>query len=151
MIQENDTNTNINNNSFIKTNKSNISYVFSGKNLYSTNKMKNISNYGEPGVIRLNKNLSSASLKYKIENLKNLNRGSNVNFYPLKIRLKSRNIFISNYREFFKNLKRKEIKDNTNIGKNMNELNKKIIMNGGWGAQTLQKIIVLEICYIVNI
>ena len=151
MIQENDTNTNINNNSFIKTNKSNISYVFSGKNLYSTNKMKNISNYGEPGVIRLNKNLSSASLKYEIENLKNLNRGSNVNFYPLKIRLKSRNIFISNYREFFKNLKRKEIKDNTNIGKNMNELNKKIIMNGGWGAQTLQKIIVLEICYIVNI
>jgi hypothetical protein len=140
MIQENDTNTNINNNSFIKTNKSNISYVFSGKNLYSTNKMKNISNYGEPGVIRLNKNLSSASLKYEIENLKNLNRGSNVNFYPLKIRLKSRNIFISNYREFFKNLKRKEIKDNTNIGKNMNELNKKIIMNGGWGgAQTLQK------------
>ena len=113
--------------------------------------MKNISNYGEPGVIRLNKNLSSASLKYEIENLKNLNRGSNVNFYPLKIRLKSRNIFISNYREFFKNLKRKEIKDNTNIGKNMNELNKKIIMNGGWGAQTLQKIIVLEICYIVNI
>ena len=138
MIQENDTN--INNNSFIKTNKSNISYVFSGKNLYSTNKMKNISNYSEPGLIRLNKNLSSASLKNEIENLKDLNRGSNINFYPSKNKLKSRNIFVSNYREFFKNLKGKEIKDNTNIGKNMNELNKKIIMNGGWGgAQTLQK------------
>ena len=138
MIQENDTN--INNNSFIKTNKSNISYVFSGKNLYSTNKMKNISNYSEPGLIRLNKNLSSTSLKNEIENLKDLNRGSNVNFYPSKNKLKSRNIFVSNYREFFKNLKGKEIKDNTNIGKNVNELNKKIIMNGGWGgAQTLQK------------
>ena len=138
MIQENDTN--INNNSFIKTNKSNISYVFSGKNLYSTNKMKNISNYSEPGLIRLNKNLSSTSLKNEIENLKDLNRGSNINFYPSKNKLKSRNIFVSNYREFFKNLKGKEIKDNTNIGKNMNELNKKIIMNGGWGgAQTLQK------------
>ena len=138
MIQENDTN--INNNSFIKTNKSNISYVFSGKNLYSTNKMKNISNYSEPGLIRLNKNLSSTSLKNEIENLKDLNRGSNINFYPSKNKLKSRNIFVSNYREFFKNLKGKEIKDNTNIGKNMNELNKKIILNGGWGgAQTLQK------------
>ena len=138
MIQENDTN--INNNSFIKTNKSNISYVFSGKNLYSTNKMKNISNYSEPGLIRLNKNLSSTSLKNEIENLKDLNRGSNINFYPSKNKLKSRNIFVSNYREFFKNLKGKEIKDNTNIGKNVNELNKKIIMNGGWGgAQTLQK------------
>ena len=140
MIQENDTNTNINNTSFIKTNKSNISFVFTGKNLYSTNKMKNLSNFSETGVIRLNKNLSSTSLKNEIENLKDLNRGSNVNFYPSKNKLKSRNIFVSNYKEFFKNLKGKEIKDsNINIGKNMNELNKKIITNGGWGTQTLQK------------
>ena len=138
-IQENDTNTNIKNNSFIKTNKSNISYVFSGNNLYTMSKLNNISNFSEEGLIKLNRNCSSSSLKNEIENIKDLNNGSKFNFYPPKIELKTRNIFENNYEEFYKIKRNKEIKENINIGKNINELNKKIIMNGGWGNHSLTK------------
>ena len=138
-IQENDTYTNINNTSYIKTNKSNMTHVFTGNNLYTMSKMQNTSNYTEEGLIKLNKNCSSTSLKNEIESLKDLNKDSKFNFYPTKIKLKSRNIFDNNYKEFFKNKKKaKEIED-INIGKNMNELNKKIILTGGWGNQILQK------------
>ena len=141
IIQENDNNNSIinNNSSFLKTNKLNASYIFSGNNLYSLSKLQNISNYSEAGLIRLNKNCSTNSLKNEIENLKDLNRGSNINFYPPKEKLKTRNIFNSNYKEFFKNKRNKDIKDDSNTENNMNELNKKIIMSGGWGTQMLHK------------
>ena len=142
-VQENDIHSNINNinnSSFIKTNKSINSY-FSGNNLYTgsmTRLHNNMSNYTDAKFIMLNKNCSSTSLKNEIENLKDLNEESNFNFYPSKIRLQSRNIFHDNYKEFYKNKKLKEKTMNL-IGKRVNELNKKIMINGLWGTQNLQK------------
>ena len=111
-IQENDINTNNNNNSsFIKTNKSMNSY-YSGNNIYSGSMSRlynnNMSNFTAPKFIMLNKNCSSTSLKNEIENLKDLNEESNLNIYPSKIKLKSRNIFLDNYKEFYKNKRIKE-------------------------------------------
>ena len=142
-IQENDinnnTNLNINNtSSFIKTNKSNITYGLSGNNLYSLSRFNNASNYSEAGIIRLNKNCSTSSLKNEIENMKDLDSESFINFYPTKGKLNTRNIFHNNYKEFIKNKKGSREYD-PNIGKKMNELNKKIIKAGTWGTQTLQK------------
>ena len=140
-IQENDLNSiNNNNSSLLKSNKSINSY-FSGNNLYSGSLSKlrnNMSNFTESKFITLNRNCSSSSLKNEIENVKDLNEEDNFNFYPTKIRLQSRNIFQENYKEFYKNKKIKEKTLNI-IGKRTNELNKKIMINGLWGTQTLQK------------
>ena len=141
-IQENDINTNNNNNSsFVKTNKSMDSY-YSGNNIYSGSMSRlynnNMSNFTAPKFIMLNKNCSSTSLKNEIENLKDLNEESNLNIYPSKIKLKSRNIFLDNYKEFYKNKRIKEKTINL-IDSRTNELNKKIMINGLWGSQTLQK------------
>ena len=142
-IQENDLNSinNNNNSSLLKSNKSKNSYYFSGNNLYSGSLSKlrnNMSNFTESKFITLNRNCSSSSLKNEIENVKDLNEEDNFNFYPTKIRLQSRNIFQENYKEFYKNKKIKEKTLNI-IGKRTNELNKKIMINGLWGTQTLQK------------
>ena len=141
-IQENDLNLiNNNNSSLLKSNKSKNSYYFSGNNLYSGSLSKlrnNMSNFTESKFITLNRNCSSNSLKNEIENVKDLNEEDNFNFYPTKIRLQSRNIFQENYKEFYKNKKIKEKTLNI-IGKRTNELNKKIMINGLWGTQTLQK------------
>ena len=141
-IQENDLNSfNNNNSSLLKSNKSKNSYYFSGNNLYSGSLSKlrnNMSNFTESKFITLNRNCSSSSLKNEIENVKDLNEEDNFNFYPTKIRLQSRNIFQENYKEFYKNKKIKEKTINI-IGKGTNELNKKIMINGLWGTQTLQK------------
>lgn len=141
-IQENDLNSiNNNNSSLLKSNKSKNSYYFSGNNLYSGSLSKlrnNMSNFTESKFITLNRNCSSSSLKNEIENVKDLNEEDNFNFYPTKIRLQSRNIFQENYKEFNKNKKIKEKTLNI-IGKRTNELNKKIMINGLWGTQTLQK------------
>ena len=141
-IQENDLNSiNNNNSSLLKSNKSINSYYFSGNNLYSGSLSKlrnNMSNFTESKFITLNRNCSSSSLKNEIENVKDLNEEDNFNFYPTKIRLQSRNIFQENYKEFYKNKKIKEKTLNI-IGKRTNELNKKIMINGLWGTQTLQK------------
>ena len=141
-IQENDLNLiNNNNSSLLKSNKSKNSYYFSGNNLYSGSLSKlrnNMSNFTESKFITLNRNCSSSSLKNEIENVKDLNEEDNFNFYPTKIRLQSRNIFQENYKEFYKNKKIKEKTLNI-IGKRTNELNKKIMINGLWGTQTLQK------------
>ena len=135
-IQENDINSNYNNNSsFIKTNKSMNSYYSGSMSRFPNN---NMSNYTDAKFIMLNRNCSSTSLKNEIENLKDLNEESNLNIYPSKIRLKSRNIFLDNYKEFYKNKRIKEKTMNL-IGKRTNELNKKIMINGLWGSQTLQK------------
>ena len=142
-IQENDINSNNNNNnsSFIKSNKSMNSY-YSGNNIYSGSMSRlynnNMSNFTAPKFIMLNKNCSSTSLKNEIENLKDLNEESNLNIYPSKIKLKSRNIFLDNYKEFYKNKRIKEKTINL-IDSRTNELNKKIMINGLWGSQTLQK------------
>ena len=140
--QENDLNSfNNNNSSLLKSNKSINSYYFSGNNLYSGSLSKlrnNMSNFTESKFITLNRNCSSSSLKNEIENVKDLNEEDNFNFYPTKIRLQSRNIFQENYKEFYKNKKIKEKTINI-IGKRTNELNKKIMINGLWGTQTLQK------------
>jgi hypothetical protein len=140
--QENDLNSfNNNNSSLLKSNKSINSYYFSGNNLYSGSLSKlrnNMSNFTESKFITLNRNCSSSSLKNEIENVKDLNEEDNFNFYPTKIRLQSRNIFQENYKEFYKNKKIKEKTINI-IGKGTNELNKKIMINGLWGTQTLQK------------
>ena len=141
-IQQNDLNSfNNNNSSLLKSNKSINSYYFSGNNLYSGSLSKlrnNMSNFTESKFITLNRNCSSSSLKNEIENVKDLNEEDNFNFYPTKIRLQSRNIFQENYKEFYKNKKIKEKTINI-IGKGTNELNKKIMINGLWGTQTLQK------------
>ena len=141
-FQENDLNSiNNNNSSLLKSNKSINSYYFSGNNLYSGSLSKlrnNMSNFTESKFITLNRNCSSSSLKNEIENVKDLNEEDNFNFYPTKIRLQSRNIFQENYKEFYKNKKIKEKTINI-IGKGTNELNKKIMINGLWGTQTLQK------------
>ena len=136
-IQENDTNTinNNNNSSLIKTAKSNISYLNSP--LYSKI-INNRSNFSETHFIRLNKNCSSTSLKNEIENVEDLNEEGNLNFYPSKIKLNSRNIFQDSYKEFYKNKRSINIKTNIHIGKNMNELNRKIMINDKWGNQILQ-------------
>ena len=140
--QENDLNSfNNNNSSLLKSNKSINSYYFSGNNLYSGSLSKlrnNMSNFTESKFITLNRNCSSSSLKNEIENVKDLNEEDIFNFYPTKIRLQSRNIFQENYKEFYKNKKIKEKTLNI-IGKRTNELNKKIMINGLWGTQTLQK------------
>ena len=136
-VQENDTNTiNNNNSSFIKTAKSNISYLNSP--LYSKI-INNRSNFSETQFIRLNKNCSTTSLKNEIENVEDLNEEKNINFYPTKIKLNSRNIFQDNYKEFYKSKRSINIKTNIYIGQNMNELNKKIMINDKWGNQTMQK------------
>ena len=140
-IQENDTyTTNINNNSsLMKTGKSNnMSYIYSGSKYINNNR----SQLSETGFIKLNKNLSTTSLKNEIENLKDLNDKINFNFYPKNKKTHFINIFNSNFKEFYKNKNQKnnfKINNNNIIGKNLNELNKKIIMDGGWGNHTLNK------------
>ena len=135
-IQGNDTNINNNNSSFIKTAKSNIS------NLYSipyTKLNNNRSNFSETHFIRLNKNCSSTSLKNEIENVEDLNEESNINLDTSKIKLKTRNIFQDNYKEFYISKRSINIKKDINIGKNMNELNRKIMINDKWGNQVMHK------------
>ena len=141
-IKENYTNTNINNSSsLMKTAKSNISHMYSGNNLYSSfplSKLNDNSNYSETRYIKLNKNCLSTSLKDEIENLKDLNDKSNFNFYPSKKKLKTRNIFHVNYKELTKNkIEKKEniLKDD----KSLNDFNKKIVMDRGWGNKPLNK------------
>jgi hypothetical protein len=63
---------------------------------------------------------------------------TNIGFYPKKIKLKTRNIIENNYKEFYKTKKIKKDKD-IKIGKNISDLNKKIMLTGGWGTQSLQK------------
>ena len=140
--KENYTNTNINNSSsLMKTAKSNISHMYSGNNLYSSfplSKLNDNSNYSETRYIKLNKNCLSTSLKDEIENLKDLNDKSNFNFYPSKKKLKTRNIFHVNYKELTKN--KIERKDSISKGdKSLNDFNKKIVMDRGWGNKPLNK------------
>ena len=150
-IQENEYNANndfnlnnlnsINNSSLLlKSIKSNKNQSYNNSLLNSTpfSLMRNgsVDNLSS-GFIKLNKN--GISLKNELDTLKDLDEKTNSNFYPPpdKTEINSKNIFLNNYKEIFKE-KEKEIKKKPDKN-NFNEFNKKIILTKGWGVKTMSK------------
>ena len=151
-IQENEYNANndlnlnnlnsINNSSLllksIKSNK-NQSYNHSFLNSTPFSLMRNGScDNLSSGFIKLNKN--GTSLKNELDTLKDLDEKTNTNFYPPpdKTEINSKNIFLNNYKEIFKEKEKEKIKKPATKN-NFNEFNKKIILTKGWGIKTMSK------------
>jgi hypothetical protein len=128
----------LNNSSLLRTMKSykhqSYNNSFLNSNYINVNKTRNGSYDTLHGFIKLNKNTSS--LKNELDSLKDLDEKSDLNLYPKpkKIDIRHKNIFESNYRDF-RRLKNKENKSKNNL----NEFNKKIISNQGWGNRTMNK------------
>ena len=128
----------LNNSSLLKTLKSykhqSYNNSFLNSNYINANKTRNGSYDTLQGFIKLNKNASS--LKNELDSLKDLDEKTDLNLYPKpkKIDIRHKNIFESNYRDF------RRLKNKDNQAKNnLNEFNKKIISNQGWGNRTLSK------------
>jgi hypothetical protein len=128
----------LNNSSLLKTLKSykhqSYNNSFLNSNYINANKTRNGSYDTLHGFIKLNKNTSS--LKNELDSLKDLDEKSDLNLYPKpkKIDIRHKNIFESNYRDF------RRLKNKDNQAKNnLNEFNKKIISNQGWGNRTISK------------
>ena len=128
----------LNNSSLQRTMKSykhqSYNNSFLNSNYINVNKTRNGSFDTMQGFIKLNKNASS--LKNELDSLKDLDEKADVNLYPQpkKIDIRHKNIFDSNYRDF------RRLKNKENQGKNnLNEFNKKIISNQGWGNRTMSK------------
>ena len=128
----------LNNSSLLKTLKSykhqSYNNSFLNSNYINANKTRNGSYDTLQGFIKLNKNASS--LKNELDSLKDLDEKTDLNLYPKpkKIDIRHKNIFESNYRDF------RRLKNKDNQAKNnLNEFNKKIISNQGWGNRTISK------------
>ena len=151
-IQENEYNANndynlnninsINNSSLLfKSIKSNKNQSYNNSLLNSTpfSLMRNGSYDNlSSGFIKLNKN--GTSLKNELDTLKDLDEKTNTNFYPLpdKTEINSRNLFLNNYKDIFKEKGKEKIKK-SETKNNFNEFNKKIILTKGWGIKTMSK------------
>ena len=125
----------INKNSF--NNNSFLSSYNKYNNLTMSRNNKNLSNISTgrfDGSIRLNKE-GSSSLKMEIDSLQDL-EFKNINSYysPIRTGMKNVNIFGKNYKDIFKNMNKEK-----NVSKDLNEFNKKIITNMGWGSKTMRK------------
>ena len=143
----NDNINNINQNyNLIKTLKTNRNLLnnplLSSFNNYNSNlsvglNNKNNSFVNSPkyeGSIILNKN-DITSLKMELDSLQDLDYKNINNYYsPSRTGMKNINLFGRNYRDIFKNI----IK-NKNNSKDLNEFNKNIITNRGWGNRTMSK------------
>ena len=128
----------LNNSSLLKTLKSykhqSYNNSFLNSNYINANKTRNGSYDTLQGFIKLNKNASS--LKNELDSLKDLDEKTDLNLYPKpkKIDIRHKNIFESNYRDF------RRLKNIDNQAKNnLNEFNKKILSNQGWGNRTISK------------
>ena len=128
----------LNNSSLLRTLKSykhqSYNNSFLNSNYINANKTRNGSYDTLQGFIKLNKNASS--LKNELDSLKDLDEKTDLNLYPKpkKIDIRHKNIFESNYRDF------RRLKNKDNQAKNnLNEFNKKIISNQGWGNRTISK------------
>ena len=128
----------LNNSSLLKTLKSykhqSYNNSFLNSNYINANKTRNGSYDTLQGFIKLNKNASS--LKNELDSLKDLDEKTDLNLYPKpkKIDIRHKNIFESNYRDF------RRLKNKDNQAKNnLNEFNKKILSNQGWGNRTISK------------
>ena len=125
----------INNSSLIKSIKSNNNQSYNNNSLLNTTPfsfMRNGSFNNLSGFIKLNKN--GTSLKNELDSLKDLDDKDNLNFYPGKMQIKTKNLFVGSY----KDLNRDKIKKNSSFN-NYNEFNKKIILTKGWGTKTMSK------------
>ena len=127
----------INNSSLLKTFKSNKNQSYNNNSvLYSTpySFRKNGIYNNLTGIIKLNKN--GSSLKNELDSLKDLDDKDDLKYFsiPGKKELISRNIFINNYKDLFREQKKK-----TSTINNLNEFNKKIISTKGWGTKTMSK------------
>ena len=128
----------LNNSSLLRTMKSykhqSYNNSFLNSNYINGNKTRNGSYETFKGFIKLNRNTSS--LKNELDSLKDLDEKTDLSLYPQpkKIDIRHKNIFESNYRDF------RRLKNNDNQSKNnLNEFNKKIISNQGWGNKTMSK------------
>ena len=126
----------INNSSLLKTFKSNKNQSYNNSALYSTpfSFKRNGSIENLTGIIKLNKN--GSSLKDELNSLKDLDDKDDLKYFPIpdKNELNSRNIFISNYKDLFRQKKKQ-----TSTNNNLNEFNKKILTSKGWGTKTMSK------------
>ena len=129
-------NNNINLLKTMKINKNIISNsLLSSQNFHhlSVNSNKNISTGNLGGIIKLNKN-NISSLKVELDSLKDLDYKER-NFYsPDKTGMKNINLFGKKYNYFFRNINKDK---NMSVG--VNEFNKSIITNTGWGNKTMRK------------
>jgi hypothetical protein len=136
-FNQNNNNT-LNNSSLLRTLKSykhqSYNNSFINSKYINVNKTRNGSYDTLQGFIKLKKNASS--LKNELDSLKDLDEKSDQNLFPQhkKIDIRHRNIFESNYRDFGR-LKNKDNQTKNNL----NEFNKKIISNQGWGNKTMSK------------
>ena len=143
LINENDNITiNINNNlKTMKMNKNSFNNSLLSSNINNlslspkSNNISKISNNRFLGSIKLNKN-GMSSLKVEFDSLQDLDYNNINNYYsPSRTGMKNINIFGNNYKEIFKNI----IRRNNNISNDLNDFNKKIITNKGWGNKTMRK------------
>ena len=124
----------INNSSLIKTIKSNnnISMHSSPFSLMKSTSYDNL-----PRFIKINKN--GTSLKKELDSLKDLDDKTNLDFFPpsSKISIKTKNVFVNNYKDLISEKKKQIINDSKVKKNNFNEFNKKIILTKGWGTKTI--------------
>ena len=86
------------------------------------------------GSIILYKN-DISSLKMELDSLQDLDYKNINNYYsPSRTRMKNINIFGRNYKDIFKNITKDK-----NKSRDLNELNKNIMTNKGWGSKTMSK------------
>ena len=150
LINQERDNESISNNN-LNNNTSNINYniiktMKLNKNSFNNSLMSSINNYNSLSMSPINKNINNmgtiklnkdgiSSLKVEFDSLKDLDYKNINNYYsPSRTGMKSINIFGKNYKDIFKNI----VKDK-NTSKDINELNKKIITNTGWGNNSLKK------------
>ena len=115
----------LNNSSIMNNNFNNSSMTNRSNNLHIFNSNQN-------GFIRL-KNISSSSLKLELDSLNDLELKNQI-FSPKNSRKKLENIFSNQFKNIFK----KEKKENE-VSKDLNDLNKRIISDVGWGSNISQK------------
>ena len=124
----------INKNSF---NNSLLSSMNNFNNFSVSRNNKNISNISTgkfDGSIKLNKD-GISSLKVELDSLQDLELKNNNNYYsPGRTGIKNIKIFGKNYKDIFKNINKEN-----NKSKELNEFNKKIITNMGWGNKSMRK------------
>ena len=138
--KDNDLNQNINNlnYTFLKNIKTKNS--FNNSSLSSINNFNNLSlnpNNKYEGSIRLNK-IGISSLKVEFDSLQDLDYQIINNYYsPSRTGMRNINIFGKNLKEIFKTInKNNKVR---NKSKDLNEFNKNIVINKGWGTKTMRK------------
>ena len=130
----------LNNNNIIIANSKNIdmnnstSLMNNYNNSFFTNRSKKLNyfNTNLKGFIKL-KNTSNSSLKLELDSLNDLEVKKQF-FSPEKTNRKFENLFTKKYKFMFNKEKNKK-----DISKDMNDLNRRIISDVGWGNNTIRK------------